>query len=60
MQTLETDALTYSRDDSDAILPAASAALALAAYATGGDPRAVGATQPGARHPAVADDSRLT
>jgi hypothetical protein len=46
MQTLETDALTYSRDGSDAVLPAASAALALAAFATGGDPRDVGAVNP--------------
>jgi hypothetical protein len=46
MQTLENDALTYSRDGGDAVLPAASAALALAAYSTGGNPRDVGPVNP--------------
>ena len=46
MLTLESNATTFTRDDSDAVLPASSAALALAAHATSGDPRSVGSTNP--------------
>ncbi len=46
MLTLESNATTFTRDGSDAVLPASSAALALTAHATSGDPRSVGATNP--------------
>ncbi|MCZ3388833.1 MAG: hypothetical protein LH645_06830 [Actinomycetia bacterium] len=44
--TLETNAVDFTRDDSDAVLPASAAALVLAAHATSGDPRSVGVTNP--------------
>ncbi len=46
MTTLETNAVDFTRDDSDAVVPAAAASLVLAAHATSGDPRSVGATNP--------------
>jgi hypothetical protein len=45
MLTLETNAVDFTRDDSG-VVPAASAALVLAAHATGGNLRSVGATNP--------------
>jgi hypothetical protein len=46
MLTLEANAVDFTRDDSDAVVPGAAAALVLAAHATSGDPRSVGATNP--------------
>ncbi len=46
MLTLETNAVDFTRDGTDAVLPASAAALVLAAHATNGDPRSVGATNP--------------
>jgi hypothetical protein len=43
---LEDVATDYTRDDSDNVIPASAAALALVAIATDGDPRAFGATNP--------------
>lgn len=44
--TLETNAVDFTHDDSDAVLPAASAALVLTAHATNGNPRSFGTTNP--------------
>ena len=46
MATLETNAVDFTRDDVDAVVPAAAAALVLAAHATSGDPRSIGTTNP--------------
>ncbi len=46
VSTLEANAATFTRDGSDAVLPASAAALALTAYATSGDPRSFGGTNP--------------
>ncbi len=46
MTTLATNAVAFTRDAEDAVRPAAAAALVLAAYATEGDPRSVGSTNP--------------
>ena len=44
--TLEVNAATFTRDGSDAVLPASAAALVLTAHATGLDPRSFGDTNP--------------
>jgi hypothetical protein len=46
VSTLETNAASFTRDPSDAVLPASAAALALTAHATGGNPRSFGGTNP--------------
>ena len=46
VSTLETNAVTFTRDASDAVLPASAAALALTAHATNGNPRSFGGTNP--------------
>jgi hypothetical protein len=43
---LELNAVDYTTDDADAIVPAADATLALVAIATGGDPRSFGSVNP--------------
>ncbi|HEX5018736.1 MAG TPA: prenyltransferase/squalene oxidase repeat-containing protein [Actinomycetes bacterium] len=45
-EVLENVAADYSRDDADKVVPAAAAALAFVAFATDGDPRAFGGTNP--------------